>query len=286
MSLEERGSGRFGRRPAERQKGCFAGFGRRLEWTLPNPYSGPDGALRMSPLSPAYFAFAGIVITMYWLCYRWKMARLSVLLAANFFFLARLAWFYPVILLVAASIDFAVGLGLQKLPRKETGRRRALVTVSVLLNVGLLVATKCIPLALGELARWVFPLSLSFYCFQSMTYTIDLFRGLGKGTRSYVEHLTAASLFTVIVAGPINRISELIKQMEQPFALTEAQGGRAILLIASGLMKKLLIADFLSNNVVNRIFDTPTLYSGAEVLIGLYGHCDGGVSAAGADGAG
>jgi len=272
MSLEERGSGRFGRRPAERQKGCFAGFGRRLEWTLPNPYSGPDGALRMFPLSPAYFAFAGIVITMYWLCYRWKMARLSVLLAANFFFLARLAWFYPVILLVAASIDFAVGLGLQKLPRKETGRRRALVTVSVLLNVGLLVATKCIPLALGELARWVFPLSLSFYCFQSMTYTIDLFRGLGKGTRSYVEHLTAASLFTVIVAGPINRISELIKQMEQPFALTEAQGGRAILLIASGLMKKLLIADFLSNNVVNRIFDTPTLYSGAEVLIGVYAY--------------
>jgi alginate O-acetyltransferase complex protein AlgI len=226
----------------------------------------------MSPLSPAYFVFAGVVIAMYWICGRWKAARLAVLLAANLFFLARLAWFYPVVLFAAATIDFLVGLGLQNRPRKETGRRLALVTVSVVLNVGLLVATKCFPLALGELARWVFPLSLSFYCFQSMTYTIDLYRGLGKGTRSYVAHLTAASLFTVIVAGPINRMSELIGQMERPFELTEGQGGRALVLIASGLLKKLLIADFLSNNVVNRIFDTPTLYSGAEVLIGVYAY--------------
>jgi alginate O-acetyltransferase complex protein AlgI len=226
----------------------------------------------MSPLSPAYFVFAGIVITIYWLCYRWRLARLAVLVAANLFFLARLAWFYPVLLLGAASVDFLVGLGLQKIPRKEMGRRRALVSVSVVLNVGLLAATKCLPLAMGGLERWVLPLSLSFYCFQSMTYTIDLFRGLDKGTRSYLAHLTAASLFTVIVAGPINRLSELIRQMEQPFALGETQGGRAFLLIASGLLKKLLIADYLSNNVVNRIFDTPTLYSGAEVLIGVYAY--------------
>ena len=127
-------------------------------------------------------------------------------------------------------------------------------------------------MTLGELYRWVFPLSLSFYCFQSMTYTIDLYRGTRPGTRSYLTHLTSASLFTVIVAGPINRISDLIKQLQQPFSLTSSQGGRAFLLISSGLIKKLLIADFLSNNVANRIFDTPTLYSGAEVLIGVYAY--------------
>jgi alginate O-acetyltransferase complex protein AlgI len=226
----------------------------------------------MSPLSPAYFAFAATAITLYWLCCRWKNARLAILLLANLFFLARLAWFYPALLFAAASIDFLVGLGLQRLPREQTSRRRVLVSVSVLLNVGLLAATKCIPVALGELYRWVFPLSLSFYCFQSMTYTIDLFRGTREGTRSYLTHLTSASLFTVIVAGPINRISDLVKQLQQPFSLTQTQGGRAFLLIASGLIKKLLIADFLSNNVANRIFDTPTLYSGAEVLFGVYAY--------------
>ncbi len=226
----------------------------------------------MSPLSPAYFAFAAIAITVYWACYRWKTARLCILLIANIFFLARLAWFYPILLLAAASIDFLVGWDLQRIPRERKTPRLALVCASVILNVGLLAATKCIPVALGELYRWVFPLSLSFYCFQSMTYTIDLYRGTGQGTRSYLTHLTSASLFTVIVAGPINRVSNLIKQLQQPFTLTTTQGGRAFLLISSGLMKKLLIADFLSNNVANRIFDTPTLYSGAEVLIGVYAY--------------
>jgi alginate O-acetyltransferase complex protein AlgI len=227
----------------------------------------------MLPLSPAYFAFAAAAITLYWVCWRWTTARLAILLLANFFFLAHFAWFYPVILLAAASVDFLVGLGLQRIPRAEMTRRRWLVAVSVVMNVGLLAATKCLPLAIGELARWVFPLSLSFYCFQSMTYTIDLFRGIDKeGTRSYLTHLTAASLFTVIVAGPINRMADLLRQLRQPFSLTQAEGGRAFLLIASGLVKKLLIADFLSNNVANRVFDTPTLYSGAEVLIGVYGY--------------
>jgi alginate O-acetyltransferase complex protein AlgI len=226
----------------------------------------------MSPLSPAYFAFAAIAITLYWACFRWKNVRLGILLLANGFFLARLAWFYPAILLFAATIDFAVGLGLQNLPRERSRPRLALVSISVILNVGLLAATKLLPVALGDLYRWVFPLSLSFYCFQSMTYTIDLYRGTRPGTRSYLTHLTSASLFTVIVAGPINRISDLIKQLQQPFSLTPTQDGRAFLLISSGLVKKLLIADFLSNNVANRIFDTPTLYSGAEVLVGVYAY--------------
>src|SRR5438045_1471173 len=83
-------------------------------------YSGPDlefdGAILMSPLSPAYFAFAAIAITLYWACYRWKYARLSVLLLANIFFVARLARFYSAILLLAAPIDFFVGLALLHLP--------------------------------------------------------------------------------------------------------------------------------------------------------------------------
>ena len=226
----------------------------------------------MLPLSPAYFAFAAVAITLYWLCYRWTAARLVILVAANFFFLARFAWFYPVLLLVAATIDYRIGIELQELPRRPdfTRRRRQFVTLSLLVNLGLLTATKLLPLGYDQLYHWVLPLSLSFYCFQSLTYTIDLYRGTKPGTRSYLEHLTAATLFSVIVAGPINRVSDLIRQLRQPFALTSTEGGRAFLLIASGLMKKLLIADFLSENVVNRIFDTPTLYSGAEVLFGVY----------------
>ena len=103
-----------------------------------------------------------------------------------------------------------------------------MVCVSLLVNLGLLTATKCLPLAFDQLYRWVLPLSLSFYCFQSLTYTIDLFRGTKEGTRSYLAHLSAATLFSVIVAGPINRVSDLIRQLQQPFALSKTEGGRAL----------------------------------------------------------
>ena len=226
----------------------------------------------MLPLSPAFFAFAGIAIALCWAFYRWPSGRLIVLLAANFFFLARFAWFYPILLLAAASSDFLIGLGLQAIPRERRRPRLLLVSLSLFINIGLLAASKSLPLALGDLDRWVFPLSLSFYCFQSLTYTIDLYRGTKEGTRSYISHLAATTLFTVIVAGPINRVSDLLQQLRRPLALDRSGTARAFLLISSGLMKKMLIADYLGDNVVNRVFDTPTLYSGAEVLIGVYAY--------------
>src|SRR5258705_9346136 len=191
---------------------------------------------------------------------------------ATLFSLARLAWFYPMLFLTAATIDFLVGLELQRIPRERSTPRLALVSVSVILNVGLLAATKFLPVVLGELYRCVSPHSLSIVSYQSLVYTIELYRVTNPGTRSYLTHLTSATLSTVIVAGPINRISDLIKQLQQPFSLTQTQGGPAFLLISSGLIKKLLIADFLANNVANRVFDTPNLYSGAEVLIGVYAY--------------
>jgi alginate O-acetyltransferase complex protein AlgI len=246
--------------------------GKASENNLPTSSSSLLRGATMLPLSPAYFAFAATAILAYWLCFRWNTGRLALLLAANFYFLARFAWFYPLILLAAATVDFWIGLGLQRLPRSEVGPRKRLVLLSLLVNLGLLAATKLLPLGFDQLYKWVLPLSLSFYCFQSLTYTIDLYRGTKEGTRSYLTHLSAATLFTVIVAGPINRVSELIRQLQQPFSLSRTEGGRALLLIATGLMKKLLVADFLSENVVNRVFDTPTLYSGAEVLFGVYGY--------------
>jgi alginate O-acetyltransferase complex protein AlgI len=228
----------------------------------------------MLPLSPAYFAFAAAAILLYWIAARWQSGRLAVLLLANTLFLARFAWFYPPLLLAAATADFLLGLRLQALPRTPINAvaRRLLVTLSIFLNIGLLAATKLLPLGFTQLYQWILPLSVSFYCFQSLTYTIDLYRGTRDGTRSLLTHLTAATLFTVVVAGPINRVSDLIKQLQQPFQLTKTGGGRAFLLIASGLIKKLLVADFFSTNVVNRVFDTPTLYSGAEVLFGVYAY--------------
>jgi D-alanyl-lipoteichoic acid acyltransferase DltB (MBOAT superfamily) len=144
------------------------------------------------------------------------------------------------------------------------GVRRLLVGTSIAMNVGLLATLRY--------THWTLPLTLSFYVFQALTYTIDLYRRDAKGTRSYLEHLTAVSFFPTTLAGPITRVSSLIEQFEKPKKLDPADGGRALFLIGMGLTKKLMIADFLAANLVNRVFDFPNLYSGTEVLVAVYAY--------------
>ena len=218
-----------------------------------------------------FFLFFLIVWLLYWLLARVQSARFIVLFFANLFFLMKFGALY-LGLPVAASVDFLVGLGLARSESK--GARRALLGVSLLLNVGLLAATKIISARVGDRYSWLLTLSLSFYCFQSLTYTVDLYRREdgAEATRNWLGYLGGALFFPVMVAGPILRLHDFLKQFFRKPLLTPELAGRALLLIGIGLVKKLLIADFLAENLVTRVFDTPTLYSGLEVLAAIYGY--------------
>jgi D-alanyl-lipoteichoic acid acyltransferase DltB (MBOAT superfamily) len=119
---------------------------------------------------------------------------------------------------------------------------------------------------------WVLPLGLSFYAFQSLTYTIDIYRRDAKPADSYLAYLASASFFPTTLAGPITRISTLLPQWSKRELLSAEDGGKALFLIGLGLLKKFLIADYLAETLINRVFDLPKLYSGMEVLIGVYGY--------------
>jgi alginate O-acetyltransferase complex protein AlgI len=232
------------------------------------------------PYNSTYFVFLVAIFFLYWPLSRFRAATLGVVLFANYFFLAR--WDVSLVALIpaAASCDYVIGLGLQY--SENRGIRKLLVTCSILLNLGLIVAFKYMPWFLETWAgwnrrpvtpwHWTLPLSLSFYSFQAMTYTIDIYRGDAKGTRSLLAHLTAVSFFPTMLAGPITRVTSLIEQFEKPKKLDPADGSRALFLIGMGLVKKLMIADYLSANLVNRIFDFPNLYTGSEVLIAVYAY--------------
>jgi D-alanyl-lipoteichoic acid acyltransferase DltB (MBOAT superfamily) len=167
----------------------------------------------------------------------------------------------------ASTCDYLIGLGLQYFEKRFV--RRLLVSLSLAVNLGLLVSLK---LQLGPTRHWVMPLALSFYAFQALTYTLDLYRRDGKGTSSYLAHLTAVSFFPTTLAGPITRVSDLLLQFGKSPLLGPSESGRALFLIGLGLVKKLLIADCLGDNLVNRIFDLPRLYSGFEVLVGVWAY--------------
>jgi D-alanyl-lipoteichoic acid acyltransferase DltB (MBOAT superfamily) len=217
----------------------------------------------------SFFVFLVAVCLLYWAGAGSRRLRLAVLVAANLFFLARFGLIY-LALPLAASADFLVGLGLGKFQRKTT--RRLLLGISLAINLGLLVGLKVVPLLTAGRFAWLFTLSLSFYCFQSLTYTIDLYFGEMQPTRSYLAYLASALFFPSMTAGPIPRQRKLLDQLARPFALSAEDGGRALLLISVGLVKKLLIADYLANNLVGRVFDTPALYSSVETLVAVYAY--------------
>ena len=220
--------------------------------------------------SGIYFAFIAVVFFLYWASSGSRLLRLAVILFANYLFCSRFGLFYVVLLPVCSSIDFLVGLGLMR--SRNAGVRRLLVCISLALNLGLLIGTRQMGALLSTRWDWIFPLGLSFYVFQSLTYTIDLYRHDGEGTSSLLTHLSAVSFFPTLQAGPITRVTDLAKQLAATPKLSSTEGGRAFFLIGLGLLKKALIADFLAENLVNRVFDTPKLYSGAEVLIAVYAY--------------
>ena len=215
-----------------------------------------------------YFVFLATVFFLYWGCAGSRLARLTVILAANFLFLARFGLFYIFLIPACATIDYLVGLGLMRF--QDRAPRRALVSLSIAVNLSLLVGSRHMGWFLSPGWDWVFPLGLSFYTFQALTYTIDLYRRDAEGTGSLLAHLSAVSFFPTLQAGPITRVAELVKQFAKPPALDRSTGGRAFFLIALGLLKKTLIADFLADNLVNRVFDTPNLYSGGQALLAVY----------------
>ena len=234
--------------------------------------------MQMQVGSGAYYLFVATVFFLYWAAARVRRARLGIVLLANYVFCAQFGVFYVLLLPACSLVDYSVGLGLASslMLFRHPAIRRLLVTISIALNLALLIGSRYMPRLLNRHGvlhwDWVFPLGLSFYIFQSLTYTIDLYRRDAAGTRSLLEHFSAVSFFPTIVAGPITRVAELVKQFAAAPSLSPADGGRAFFLIGLGLMKKALIADYLAANFVNRVFDTPNLYSGAEALIAVYAY--------------
>ena len=221
------------------------------------------------------------VFLLYWPLARFRAGALGVILFANYFFYARWDLYYLILIPVASTLDYALGRAIGSTKAKRA--RKSLLAVSVLMNIGLLVFFKYAGFLRDNWATWtgapaperwgwVLPISISFYVFQALTYTIDIYRRDAKPSKSYLAHLAAVSFFPTTLSGPITRVSTLIDQMEARKPLAANDAGRALFLIATGLMKKLLIADYLATNFINRVFDFPNLYTGGEVLTAVYGY--------------
>ncbi len=116
------------------------------------------------------------------------------------------------------------------------------------------------------------PLGISFYTFELISYTVDVYKNKIKPVDRLMDFCFYVSFFPHLVAGPIVRPSELIPQIYAKLNITKEDIGRGVFLIIAGLIKKAIISDYISHNFVDRIFDNPTLYSGVENFLAVYGY--------------
>ncbi len=232
-----------------------------------------------------FLLFLPLVLALYWGLAERVVGRKVLLVIASLIFY--MAWNpAPVVLLVYLTIvDWVVG---RVLSTTETPwKRKAVLAVSIVNNVGLLglfkyadwltrsvvdgAALLGVELVYKPLGL-ILPVGLSFIVFQGMSYTIDIYRREIAPRRSLLDVAVFMTFFPHVVAGPIVRASDFLPQVAQRPVLSDGVGARALFRIATGMFKKLVIADFLSANIIDRVFLDPGNYSGLEVVVAVFAY--------------
>ena len=211
--------------------------------------------------------------------------RLGFLLLASYLFY--MSWHPLFIGLIALStvVDFWVAQRIED--TEDTRQRKGLLWGSLAMNLGLLgyfKYTNFFLQSLGDASTFlgvplsfpiysiVLPVGISFYTFQTMSYTVDVYRGHLKAERDLLRFALYVSFFPQLVAGPIVRAVDLLPQFKLPVSLSRDQVGSALFRIARGMVKKVVIADYLAVNLVDRAFSDSAVYSSAELMVALYGY--------------
>ena len=232
--------------------------------------------------SLAFFIFLPIVFLLYWhvIHKNLKAQNLLVVLSSYVFYGW---WDYRFLLLIFIStlVDYTAGL---KIASKESKKNKKVwLWVSIFFNLGLLGFFKYYNFFINSWVNgldsigytvqdtWtlqvILPVGISFYTFQTMSYSIDIYRGQLKATKDFIGFAAFVSFFPQLVAGPIERASNLLPQILSKRKYNKKALTSGITLIIWGLFKKVVIADSLSP-VVNDIFENYASYSGGTLITG------------------
>jgi len=233
----------------------------------------------------------------YTLLHKHNRVRNTYLLAFSLFFYYKCSGFYFILLLISTLLDYIFGF---KIFNSNGWRRRFFLVLSIVTNLGLLFYFKysyfiidTINYLIGSeikalnimalfsneffhtelnFSEIILPVGISFYTFQTLSYSIDIFRGKIEPCKSLLDFAFFVSFFPQLVAGPIVRAIDFLPQINKPYYLSRVGFGNAVFLIATGLVKKVVISDYISVNFVDRVFDNPEIYSGFMNLMAVYGY--------------
>ena len=233
------------------------------------------------------FTFAVFFLVV--LCLNWALRERRgpyrfMLLAANMVFYASMSVRFLPLLIVVGFLNWAFSLAMSR--TESPGWKKAYITLDVFLNLGLLAFFKYFEffysglesglIYLGvqisfPLIEIVFPVGISFFTFQGISYAVDVYRDPERVVKSPLDVLLFVSFFPTVLSGPIMRARNFIPQLDRTrFDQIDYHQGFALIL--SGLFKKIVIASYLSEHIVRQVFQVPDHFSAPAVLAGVYAY--------------
>jgi alginate O-acetyltransferase complex protein AlgI len=227
---------------------------------------------------PIFFA---LILICVWCC-RTRVSRNSLLLVASYYFYAYWDVRFCGLLLLSTLVDYVVA---KRMAEAETNAgRRGLLLISLVVNLGVLGFFKYFNFFIdsarpllesmgmsGQTLQIILPVGISFYTFQTLSYTIDVYRGVLKPVRNPLDFALYVAFFPQLVAGPIVRARELLPQLESvpTWSHRRCYGGAQQML--RGAVKKVLLADRLGE-AVDVVFAGPDLYSGPTLWLAVFAY--------------
>ncbi len=232
-----------------------------------------------------YIWFLIIVFAGNWALISRERLRIVWLLIASYVFYA--SWNYQLLVLILFStvLDYTVGWQIARARSKRTAKMW--LTLSLVGNLGVLGLFKYADFFLKSAERashlfgtgvdvpllhLVLPVGISFYTFQTLSYTIDIYRGKLEPIDNPIKFALFVAFFPQLVAGPIVRATEFLPQLRDLPDYDPDDHSYALYLLAVGFTKKVVVADYLAVNFVDRVFQDPGMYSSLEVATGVYGY--------------
>ena len=232
--------------------------------------------------------FAGFLLV-YQAMRKWRYVKLIFVILFSLYFYYKSSAQYCFILVGVCVMDYVVGRIMGKVAPRSRAGGRWLVALNVVVNVGMLVYFKYFNLIYETFANItntnfdaldiILPAGISFFTFRSISYVVDIYRGHMQPASNFLEYMFFLTFFPPLLAGPVVRAKDMLPQIKANPVATRAMVTEGLFLIVAGLVKKVIIADYISGNFVNRIFENPHLYSGFENLMGSLGftiqiYCD------------
>lgn len=230
--------------------------------------------------SAFFFYYFAVFLFCYLAASGTKAGRVWVFTVFSLFFFYKACGWYVGLVILSAIVDFNLSNWIYKEQNKV--KKNGMMAFSVAINLGLLFYFKYTNFfigmvndaGLGHLSplHLLLPIGISFYTFENLSYTIDVYRGEIEPVKEFMDYLFFLSFFPKLMMGPIVRAADFIPQISMPYKLTSEDVGKGMYLIISGLFKKMVISDFINQNFVQYIFDDPSKHVGLECLLGVYGY--------------